>query len=352
MVLASLLLLPVATACQSDEATTTGQTGSHAIQIDGVGVAPLSAVTRDASDAYNASLPEGKDIAVYMYDNGTTDFSTQKEKTDASYVTWVYQTASAPYAISGGRYQSSLSLVSHKKSPDFPKKSGSNSELVDKVTLFAMFPYDVALTPDKTNYTFTVPLSQTATQADQAAITAADLMTTDGLITYTKEQCDNKDQINLVLQHRMAKLRVAFTPKTGSDLTAGNMPTKFDVIGVQRQVTLNPKAGTVTTSTAAADRTTEAAALKGVTSQAFFLPPQPLTAGATLLKFNILGSDNFRGITGATFKVPTGGVNLQAGHEYRINVTVDVDHITMTGTITPWGAGGEIKYENYTDSVR
>ena len=351
LIVAMMLLL---TACHNDVAAdaSASQRTDDPILIGNVGVAPNELTRADASDVYNVSLPSGKEIGIYLYSEGTTDFSGQHPYTDGDkYKTWVYQTAGTPYAVTGGKYKSSLALVSHTKSPNFPKKT--NTELVDQVTLFGMFPYDKTLTPDKTDYTFTVPLSQTASAADQAAITAADLLTTNGLVTYTKVQCEAQAAIDLVLHHRMAKLRVVFSPKANGDLTQANMPTKFDVIGVNRTVTVNPKAGTVTTSTATADKTTTDAPLKGVTSQAFFIPPQSLAAGATLLKFNVLGSDNFRGIQGASFAVPTGGVNLQAGHEYHINVTVDVDFITMTGTITPWDSeGGEIKYENYTDSVR
>ena len=171
------------TSCHNDVAVdaSASQQSALPILIGGVAVAASEVTRTDASDAYNVSLPSGKEIGIYLYSEGTTDFSTQQTYTDANkYVTWVYQTAGNPYAVSGGKYKSSLALVSHSKSPNFPKKT--NTDLVDQVTLFGMFPYDKTLTPNMTDYTFTVPLSQTT--SDQTAITAADLLTTDGLITY------------------------------------------------------------------------------------------------------------------------------------------------------------------------
>jgi hypothetical protein len=153
----------------------------------------------------------------------------------------------------------------------------------------------------------------------------------------------------------MAKVTVVFTPKSGSDLTAANMPTNFDVLNVYRDVTVTlPKtASTGGVSGGTGTKTSESVPLHACTSHSFFIPPQTLTAGTTLLKFNINANEAtdtysaFKGINGATFVVPTGGVTFQAGYQYLITVLVDVDFITMPGSITPWVDGGELEYPEY-----
>lgn len=317
--------------------TSTGLADETPILLSSVTVGSEAVTRTGAADTYNTTLPEASSIGVYIYDNTNTYLTGRVNNTDGTIATWVYRTG-APYAIGGGLYRSALSLTSHDRTPAFP---ATNNVYKENVRVFAVYPNNTSYTPPAssttaTSYNVEVPLDQTgSSEANQNAIKAVDLLTTDGMITFTKTQCiDNKEIVNLQLKHQMAKLTVTFTPATGSDLTAANMPTKFDVIGVYRSLTVTPSTGTVTTVQSGS--TTESAPMKGSITQSILIPPQSLTAGSTLLKFNVLGSGQFKGITGATFNVPTGGVNLQAGHEYLVNVTVDVDFVTLTETITGW----------------
>lgn len=315
-------------AADTTEQLPTEQLPGSSIQLAGIGIDADGHTRTGAADTYDVSLPEASQIAIYIYGSDGVYVQPKSSSNEAVNETWVYQTG-APYAIGGGQYRSGISLKSHKKTPEFPSE---NNVKKDFVNIFATYPNHTAFTPPAGDYTVEAPIDQTGKDdANIDAIKDADLLTTDGMVKFTKEQCDDNDKIDLQLKHRMAKLTVTFTPKTGSDLTSANMPTKFDVIGVYRSLKVTPSAGTVTT--VEADATTQEAPLKGSTAQSLFLPPQRIST--TLLKFNILGGGKFKGLTGCTF-TPASTLDLEGGHEYLINVTVDVDYASVTGSITSW----------------
>lgn len=334
--------------CHADEtASPIGQDDESLILLSALTSSPVTVTRIGAADTYNNSLPEGSEVAVYIYDDVGTYLTGKVGSNSNATATWVYRTGT-PYAAGEGLYKSSLSLYSHDKTPVFPKLDEYN--LRDYVRIFAAYPNNSAYVPTVTNYTVTVPIDQTGGTTDnQNAIAASDLMTTDGMVTYTKAQCEDNTLVELQLKHRMAKVTVVFTPATGSDLTAVNMPTKFDVLNVYRSLTVTPSTGAVSTVTSGA--TTEAIPLKGSTTQSFFIPPQDLASGTKMLKFNILGSGQFKGIEGASLSL-SGAQNFEGGKAYLITVSVDVDHITMTGTITSWTDGGTLDYTAYEDSIR
>lgn len=331
--------------CSSDETKSSSAADRQGVDIILSTASVDGTATRAGiADTYNDALPAGSDIGVYIYgyDGSTSyDISVSPFTSDNSSKTWVYRTAGAAVSTADGK-ESNLNLTSHTKGPRFPLKDNNTSGDMDRVEIFAVYPNIAALKPDVTSTTYTVASDQTV----EDNIKASELMTNDK-VAYTKEQCERKS-LQLVLRHRMAKLHVNFIPKAGSDLTAANMPTSFKVLGVRRSVTVNPKAGTVTTTESEA--TTAEHPLLGTTTQSFYIPQQTLAAGTTLLTFDIKGSGNFKGIAGCSFQLPS-EVTFAAGCSYEINVTVDVDHITTTGTITTWTDGGKINYTEYTDSI-
>lgn len=340
MTVGTMLVLTLA-ACGNDgpERAVDNDSDGVSIMFSSAAVSEIGRTRADASDTYNTTLPGGSDIGVFIYD--CDDQPVKGAGSSDGDKIWVYQTVGTADATT---LISSLQLTSHYKNPQYPTVSGDPNTYKTSVKVFAVFPCpasSVDLTT--TSYTFSVALDQTV--ADN--IIASDLLATEQK-TYNQPHCQD-NTLQLDLKHRMAKVLVTLTPKTGSDLTAANIPEAFDVLNVVRSVTIRPKAGTITTNTSEA-KTSELSPLKGLTTQAFFLPPQSLTADTELLKFNILASGNFKGINGATFKVPTGGVTFEAGKVYHINVTVDVDFVTMTGTITPW-IPETISYTEYTDSI-
>ena len=321
-------VLCAVSACSNDEQTTdiAQTTEGSSILFSSTAVAPETA-TRAAADTYNNSLPESSQIGVFIYDCDNIDLSTNVGPAK----TWVYQTVGAPDPTTR---QSALKLTSHPKNPKYPFKDGSTTEYKDWVEVVAVFPVpkdaannDAEVTPSTTSYTFSVSDDQTT----EDNIKGSDLLTSDRK-QYTYDDC-NGQLLSLKLYHRMAKVQVEFTPKSGSDLTAANMPAGYDVLNVQRSVTIVPRTGALTTS---GDKTTTVNPLKGLTTDWFFIPPQTVDAGTELLQFEILPSDKFKGINGATFKVPDGGITFQAGHTYKLAVTVDVDLSTLTGTIQEW----------------
>ena len=290
----------------------------------------VNGVTRaGAADTYDTSLPVGSDIGVYIYDSDGIDISTKQPVDPSSSTTWVYQVTGTPDA-SG---YAALRLTSHVKSPRFPTTGTGENPYKDWVKVFGVFPNNTAFMPsgnagNATSYDFTVNIDQTT----EANVKASDLLTTD-IAQYTSTQCESR--LSLLLKHRMAKVTVVFQPKSGSDLTAANMPTEFDVLNVLRTVTVTPTTGAI--SAATGDKTTEAEPLKACTTHSFFLPPQTLTADDQLLKFNIKPTNNFKGMTGCGY-TPAAAVTIEANKQYLITVTVDVDFITTTGTIETWNS--------------
>lgn len=292
----------------------------------------------DAADTYNDALTASQDIGVYIYGYETEGASTgydisqyQPAESTAS-ETWVYQTVGDAVTVSGGKESNLILLTTanHTKAPRFPRKvSDANSDM-HHVDVFAVFPNNTSFVPSGTSYTFTVDLDQT----DEEKIKAADLLTNDK-VSYTKAACEGQS-LQLQLKHRMAKLHVTFVPKAGSDLTAANMPTDFKVLGVRRSVIVNPMAGTVVRDDTQA-ATTDGAPMLATASQSFFIPPQTINAGAAFLKFDIKANADgkFKGIAGCSF-APTLAVNFEAGKRYELTVTVDVDFVGVTGTITSW----------------
>lgn len=317
--------------------------------VDGMEVMTRS----DESDTYNSSLPVGSEIGVYIYDSDGYDLSVSQPVKPSPSTTWVYQVSGSV----GTDGFAPLRLTSHTKNPRFPLKEDSlstDTEYKTNVKVFAVYPNNPDFKPSEntnnaTSYDFTVNLAQDT----EGNIKTSDLLASDQA-TYTSTDCESR--LSLLMKHRMAKIKVAFTPKEGSDLTAANMPTAFDVLNVNRTVTITPTTGTIVTSTANSDKTTADAPLKGVTTESFFIPPQTVAAGTAMLKFNVLPNgeeDNFPtflGINGCTF-APAANTTFEAGKQYLITVTVDVDFATMTGTITPWTNGGKIVYTAYEDSI-
>lgn len=271
------------------------------------------------ADAYNTELPSGKLIDVFIYAHDGTDISILQSTDLETAHSWVYHTVGS----ANGR-KSSLALVpsemnNYNKTPKYPNVGNDPST---HVSIFAVYPHKADITPSTANYTFSVSDSQTT----EEAITGGDLMA-HTITQYTAADCENN--IELTLRHKMAKVKVTFTP--AGDLTAANMPTTFKVLNVYRTVTITPSTGVI--SKGNADLTSTAAPLTALTDQAFFIPPQ--TVSEKLLTFDILGSGNFNGITGCSF-TPSSAIEFNENTCYEIEITVDVDHITATATITPW----------------
>lgn len=327
--------------CSNDEAIQSVQSNEVEIHFTAAAVGTPAITRADASDTYNDALTAGSSIGVYIYgyetSNATTGYDISQYITSATQPndvskTWVYQTVGEAVATSDGK-QSNLVLTSHSKAPKFPAPVSTGNGDMDHVDIFAIFPNNTAITPSTDSYRFTVDRNQ----RDENIIKAADLMTSDKA-PYTKIQCEGQS-LRIDLKHRMAKVHVTFVPKTGSDLTTDNMPTNFDIIGVRRTVVITPKAGTVVLATNGddSDATTASSPMLGTASQSFFIPPQTINSGSTFLKFNIKANADgrFKGISGCTF-APSSNVTFQAGYRYEITVTVDVDFVGVTGTITSW----------------
>lgn len=290
------------------------------------------------ADTYNTELPSGKKIDVFIYDSEGTDISIKQSTSGSTAHPWVYQTVGAANAG-----KSSLSLVPADMNnygivPKYP--TDNNSHPYPNIKLFAVYPH--LLGSSASGYTFTVSDNQTDEDPENGKnILSGDLMATT-FATYTEADCDNT--IDLTMTHKMAKIHVTFSPD--GDLKAANMPTTFKVLNIYRTLSISPSTGIV--SEGNADLTTADAPLNASTTQAFFIPPQTFTPAATptdkpLLTFDILPSGNFTGITGCAF-YPSSAVQFKANTSYEIVVTVDVDHVTATATITAWDKN------NLTDS--
>lgn len=301
-----------------------------------------------AADTYDTSLPVNSEIGVYIYDSDNIDISTKQPVDSSPSTTWVYQVAGSV----GSDGYAPLRLTSHTKNPRFPLKN--DTEYKDNVRVFAVYPNNTAFKPSgnsATSYKFTVENDQTT----ETAVKASDLLASD-VVAYTAPQCESR--LSILLKHRMAKVTVVFQPKTGSDLTSSNMPSTFDIYNVYRSLTITPSEAPATGAVSGgdADMVLETSPMKGCTAHSFFIPPQTITANTPILKFNVLPNEatadfpTFLGINGCTF-APAANTTFEAGKQYLITVTVDVDFATMTGTITPWTNGGKIVYTAYEDSI-
>ena len=325
----------LALGCNTDHESTTLQ---RDVELHFTAASVIDGTTRaDAGDTYNDALTSGSNIGVYIYGYvGSTryDISTLQPAENTLSTTWVYSTVGSAVTVTENNQTfkiSNLLLTSHDKAPKYPQKPGTGNGDMDNVKVFAVFPNNPSFKPSGNSteyYDFTAELDQRT----ESNIIASDLMTND-ITTYTKEQTEHVS-LRLNLQHRMAKVHVNFIPKAGGDLTAENMPTTFKVMGVYRSLRITPVSGTVALNTTVAQTTVEAPLL-GTTGQSFFVAPQQISSATPWLKFDIRGSGQFKGITGCTF-TPSSAVTLEAGKCYQVNVTVDIDFASVTGTITTW----------------
>ena len=281
-------------------------------------VGNVPAVTRMAADTYNSSLPVGMQMDVYIYDSNGISLAQLNDETEGrtsgtTRMPWVYRTSGSPDP-SG---KSAITLVdATQDSPQFPNKTPQVEGEDNTANIFAVCP---------SNPLCVVALDQT----DAENIKASDLMTTD----WIKPANGSKEAINLEFKHRMAKIRVTFTPD--GSLQEGNMPVNFDVVNVYRSYSLNTGLNSVNSYEGNADITTEAMPLKASTLEAFFLPPQTISADTKLLVFDIVGSGDFKGISGAWF-APATSIKLESNTVYDINITVNIDFITATCNISTW----------------
>lgn len=314
-----LFTMPIITACSDENILESTDGKDIPIMLSSAGVATEIGTRSYYADAYNTELPGSELIDVFIYDQNSTDISISQSTDQETAHTWVYQTVGS---ANGGK--SSLALVpsemnNYSKTPKYPNVGNDPST---HVSIFAIYPHKSGITPSTDSYTFSV----SDTQTTEEAITGGDLMA-HTITQYTATDCENN--IELTLRHKMAKVKVTFTP--AGDLTAANMPTTFKVLNVYRTVTITPSTGTI--SKGNADLTSTSAPLTALSDQAFFIPSQ--TVSEELLSFDILGSGNFNGITGCSF-TPSSAIEFNENTCYEIEVTVDVDHITATATITPW----------------
>ena len=302
-------------ACSGEEPGQGHQVASNTeIRLGSIGLDHPIGTRSYYADTYNTALPAGKEIDVFIYDNeGNFVVNSDQPQTGV----WIYQTVGE----ADGNGNSTLGLYSPTKAPKYPAENNVNK---DYVTVFGVFPSDNTITKTTTSYTFSVADDQTT----EANILASDLManTSSTSTHYTYDWC-NENSITLAMTHQMAKVHVTLV--ASGDITADNIPTALTVKNVYRTVTITPTSGTVSTSTTAPSD------IAITTEQAFFLPPQTITEGTTLLQFDITATGVFHGITGATF-APSADVTFEPNKVYEVTVTVNVDFATAKASISGW----------------
>ena len=309
--------------CSLDDAMTIVQNHDTELKFTLTSNATPIVTRTEGADAYANGLPEGSTVGVFLYDSDGYDLSVEQIGTPT---TWTYKTEKV---TSDGLTVLDLSIPGYKKNPRYPVNLDSSDK--DYIEVFAVYPNNPSVTPATTIYTFEAKLDQTTA----ASVAASDFMATD-VAHYDATYC-NANNIQLLMKHRMARLKVAFVPKTGSDLTSANMPTTFDVLNVEHTLSIMPKIGLVTSS---GNATTEENPIKGSVSESFLIAPQTIAEGTKLLKFDILpynyeNGTLFKGIKGLTFSLPS-NIEFKAGYRYDIKVVIDIDHVTTTGSINAW----------------
>jgi hypothetical protein len=268
--------------------------------------------------AYNGSDPNAIDVANYMYTSGIF-------KRDPGY--WLYNTQSEVDEASGRSplaqsYPTAAETVSGDPEdvlPIFPTSLG-NDGYVDAIAVFFPEEEGANVTWGSGDFTYTVP----ATQTTQAAVASADLLTNE--VTSTMKTA--AAAINLDMRHRMCKVLVQFN--STEDLTDENLPNStYQMVNVKTALKVTLKTGAVETTGSTGTVTAQL-------GQPFFIPPQTITAGTELLKFNLRnigGTDT--GIKSVVFK-PTSNFEFREGTYYVLNINVGVRYITLTTTIKNW----------------
>lgn len=278
-----------------------------------------------AADTHNKGLDKGAEINVFIYnENGNPVKNGDEDSSPLATLPLVYKTTDDANPETA---QSALTPKESNTSPAYPNGENNNAYI------FAFYPTTATKVSDD-EYTFSASTDQRV--ADN--IIQSDLLATDLII---QPRAGGK-AIDLPMSHRMAKIIVKFNP-TGS-LTEENMPTEFQVINVQKDITIRPKT-TATSGSASITTSGAATTIIANSSEAFLIPPQ--TISNAFLKFTIKGkaSDKFDDIIDVTF-TPTQSLTLEANNVYEITVSVNVNYVTVTAAITPWNHE-DITFDKY-----
>lgn len=340
----SILLLPLLlVACSSDDGNIPEKMAGQVLRFTASvneNSSADGARTRAWADAYNNSLPESAPVYIFLYgykgdgsgdDTGVDISASQYPSTKK----WIYETVGTVDLASGKSLLRQLSptvseLAASDPDPDdalpkFPETLNQSTAYIDVFGVYlppnsTTSPVIGSLTPANTNFTFSVPTSQT-TEAD---VKAGDLLTSDVAATFRT----NSSAINLEMKHRMAKVLVEFNAT--EDLTADNMPNNtYSVENVQTSRTVTLKTGEVANT----ESTTTITAKVG---EPFFMPPQTISANTEFLKFdlrNVGGAAT--GIRNVTF-TPSADMTFNEGVYYILTLNIGVRYITLTTTIRDW----------------
>ena len=225
-------------------------------------------------------------------------------------------------------------------------------------------PFDHTL-----NYDFIVQEDQTS----EANYKASDLMT--GLpsgYTHTQgtaysapfklTQYENPGTIPLLFTHRLTKVVVNITKTTGTEDTdikidddiiyTGESDTKYarvTLMNTKRKTTFQvPSTNELVDGVASnvgevvvgrGSTTITIGDYTAVTLSAI-VPPQQIAATTTFIKVELIDNGNVTDTF--LYKIPEGGLTLQASRVHTYNIRINKPHINVTTSITNWADGGTI----------
>ncbi|MBQ6746739.1 MAG: fimbrillin family protein [Bacteroidaceae bacterium] len=219
------------------------------------------------------------------------------------------------------------------------------------------------------SYYFTVKEDQTS----EANYKASDLMT--GLpsgYTHTKgtaysapfklTQYENPGIVPLLFTHRLTKVVVNITKTTGTEDTdikidddiiyTGESDTKYarvTLMNTKRKTTFQvPSTNELVDGVASnvgevvvgrGSTTITVGGYTAVTLSAI-VPPQQIAATTTFIKVELIDNGNVTDTF--LYKIPEGGLTLQASRVHTYNIRINKPHINVTTSITNWEDGGTI----------
>ena len=219
------------------------------------------------------------------------------------------------------------------------------------------------------SYYFTVKEDQTS----EANYKASDLMT--GLpsgYTHTKgtaysapfklTQYENPGIVPLLFTHRLTKVVVNITKTTGTEDTdikidddiiyTGESDTKYarvTLMNTKRKTTFQvPSTNELVDGVASnvgevvvgrGSTTITVGDYTAVTLSAI-VPPQQIAATTTFIKVELIDNGNVTDTF--LYKIPGGGLTLQASRVHTYNIRINKPHINVTTSITNWADGGII----------
>lgn len=242
--------------------------------------------------------------AAIMEQTKATDISFESGDQISVFATEGYELSTYNYA-QNVKYTYSDGLFTTQDELTYPASDAS-------LAFYAVYPY--ASTYSTPSFTFSVAKNQTI----EDSYDSSDLMTASAV--------DTEDVVDLVFNHRMAKVMIKLN---SADLPSGKIEVQFNDIYVNSSVDLNG-------NTFKGEGALEDVKAFDCGNNTFkvLLPPQKVVKGSEFVEITI-GDDTY------VWNVEA-DLNLSSGVEYTFTLTLAKESMAFTSNINPWGSPSDI----------